>query len=85
MSESSNNGFGVVTGTASALAFPEANADWMRIKAYGANASEGYIGTMGNAVFPLSASNDTGWFAVEDTSELFYRGAGLYFAYWFQN
>lgn len=85
MEESRNNGFGLLTGTASALAFPDISADWMRIKAPSGNSADNYIGTVGNVVYPLSAGDDTGWFAVDNLSDIYYSGSGTYFSYWFQN
>lgn len=82
--EPKNNSFGIVTGTATALAFPESRADWARIR-NDPNGTLGYIGTYGGASYPLDVGDDTGWFSLNNMSDLYYKGTGTHFSYWFQN
>ena len=83
MNEPIFSGFGIVTGTSSALAFPATDFQWARIKVVPSGVV-GYIGNYGTANFPLAAGDDTGWFSGSDMSEFYYRGTGSYFSYWWQ-
>lgn len=82
--ETQNNSFGVVTGTASAVAFPSLNSRQLRIKNH-AGGVIGFIGAYGVATYPLSSGDDTGWFDENDSGQIFYRGTGTFFSYWVQN
>jgi hypothetical protein len=80
----SNNGFGVVTGTGNAVAFPDIEVSKFRIKA-GLVQTNGWIGSFGYATFPVEAGWDSGWNEVDNMSDIYYRGTGTYFHYWFQD
>lgn len=77
-----HNAFLLVTGSANARALPEMNAYWARIKVP-ATGILGYIGTNGVANYPLDAGNDTGWFPLNDVSEIYVRGTGT-FSVWYE-
>lgn len=79
-----NNGFGIVTGTATPVSLPNIQAYSLRIKA-GTPQSIGYLGSYGTAVFPLLQGEDTGWTDVDNISDLFYQGTGAFFYYWYQS
>ena len=79
-----SNGFGVATGTASAVAFPNIDVFHFRIKA-GLVQANGWIGSYGVTNFPVEQAWDSGWNEVDNMSDIYYRGTGTYFYYWFQN
>lgn len=81
--ETRNNSFVTVTGSATAQALPNAPAYWARIKVPSTGIL-GYIGANGRADFPLAAGDDTGWFPLENLSEIFVRGTGT-FACWYED
>lgn len=83
--EFNNNSFGIVTGTSQALPFPSIKSEWMRIKNSPNSNFIGYIGSYGYTPFPLSPGEDTGWFKEDNSGDIYYRGTGTYFCYWFQN
>ena len=80
----SNNGFGVVTGTVSPVAFPDVNISSLIIK----NSPLGVIGFLGSSGvvnFPMAAGDDTGWLRADNLSDFYYSGTGAYFHYWYQD
>lgn len=79
-----NNGFGVVTGTATATPFPDIEVTRFRIKA-GLVQTAGWIGSYGWANFPVEQAWDSGWNEVDNMSDIYYKGTGTYFYYWFQD
>ena len=67
------NIFGVVTGSASALQFPDIPAIQAKIQSRAGNGSIAVIGNAaGNAVFEIQAGEVTDWFEVDNLSELWY-------------
>lgn len=55
--------FGIVSGTASAQAFPSGTAKMARFKADTSNQGDIFFGSKDEVVFALDAGDDTGWFA----------------------
>lgn len=68
------NGIGVVTGTATALNFPNSDIHLIRFKAAPANLEVFYLGTTANNMWPLSAGDDTGWVLADNWSDYWYKG-----------
>jgi hypothetical protein len=79
-----NNGFGVVTGTATATALPDIRAVELTLMARTPGAPV-FIGTGGATSWPISAGTVTGPFPISNLNEIFYSGTGSYLHYWFQN
>ena len=80
----SSNGFGVATGTANPVALPDINIQRLLIKVSPLGVI-GWIGSYGNATFPIAAGSQTDWIEADNLSDFFYRGTGAYFHYWYQN
>lgn len=67
------NIFGVVTGSASALQFPDVLAIQAKLQARAGNLSVGVVGNaVDNAVFELEAGEVTDWFEIDNLNELWY-------------
>jgi hypothetical protein len=67
------NIFGVVTGSASALQFPDEPAIQAKLQARAGNGSIASIGNaVGNTVFEIEAGEVTDWFEIDNLSELWY-------------
>ena len=67
------NIFGVVTGSASALQFPDTLSIQAKIQARAGNSSVASIGnTVNNTVFEIRAGEVTDWFEIDNLSELWY-------------
>jgi len=67
------NIFGVVTGSASALQFPDEPAIQAKIQARAGNISVASIGNaVNNVVFEIEAGEVTDWFEIDNLSELWY-------------
>ena len=68
-----NNRFGVVTGSASALQFPDELAIQIKLQARLSNGSIAVIGdAVDNTVFEMSAGEETDWFETDNLNELWY-------------
>jgi hypothetical protein len=67
------NIFGVVTGSASALQFPDIPSIQAKLQARAGNGSIAVIGNaVGNAVFEIEAGEVTEWFEIDNLNELWY-------------
>jgi hypothetical protein len=67
------NIFGVVTGSITALQFPDVPAIQAKIQARAGNGSIASIGNaVNNAVFEIQAGEVTDWFEIDNLSELWY-------------
>jgi hypothetical protein len=67
------NIFGVVTGSATALQFPDMPAIQAKIQARAGNGSIASIGNaVNNTVFEIQAGEVTDWFEIDNLSELWY-------------
>ena len=65
--------FGVVTGSASALQFPDIPAIQAKIQARAGNGSIASIGNaVNNMVFQIEAGEQVEWFEVDNLNELWY-------------
>lgn len=84
-----NNGIGVVTGTATAIQFPNVACAAVRFRADPNNPAVSYIGTAAANMWPLSAGDDTGWAMADNLSDYWYRGTGTatpnLIHYWIQD
>ena len=69
-----NNGIGLVTGTSTAVNFPNVGCQIVRFKAHPANAEVVYLGTSASHMWPLSAGNDTDWVDADNLSDFWYKG-----------
>lgn len=79
----SQNGFGTITGSVGATQFPNIPTLLVRFKAGTANTPVVYVGTAGNANYPLAAGDDTGWFACNNLNQFYYRNTGT-IHFWYQ-
>jgi len=67
------NIFGVVTGSASALQFPDRPAIQAKLQARAGNLSIVSVGNaVDNAVFQIQSGETTDWFEIDNLSELWY-------------
>ena len=67
------NIFGVVTGSATALRFPNVPAIQAKLQARLANGNNFYIGNaVGNTVYEMDAGEETDWFEINNLNELWY-------------
>lgn len=84
-----DNIFGTVTGSASAVRFPAIEGLMVRFKARSTNAGSFFIGSdANNCVFELDAGDDTGWVATNRLDYFWYRnpsGSSDYLNYWMQD
>jgi hypothetical protein len=70
------NIFGVVTGSATALQFPNVPAIQAKLQARLANGTTWYIGNaVGNTVYELAAGEETDWFELDNLNELWHSDA----------
>jgi len=80
------NIFGVVTGSASALQFPNVPAIQAKIQARKSNGSIASIGNaVNNTVFEIEAGEQTEWFEIDNLNELWYSspsGTADALVYW---
>ena len=84
-----DNIFGTVTGSASAVQFPSIEGIMARFKARSGNIGSFFLGNEPNkCVFEIDASEDTGWVAINHLEFLWYRnpsGSSDYLNYWMQD
>jgi hypothetical protein len=67
------NIYGVVTGSASALQFPDESAIQAKLQARAGNLSIASIGNaIDNAVFEIQAGETTEWFEINNLNQLWY-------------
>jgi hypothetical protein len=67
------NIFGVVTGSATALRFPDEPAIQIKLQARAGNGSIASVGnTVGNTVFEIQAGETTDWFECNNLNLLWY-------------
>ena len=67
------NIFGVVTGSASALQFPDVPAIQAKVQARAGNLSVASIGnSVSNTVFEIQSGETTEWFEADNLNELWY-------------
>lgn len=82
------NIFGVVTGSASALQFPDVPAIQAKLQGRAGNLSAGVIGnSVGNTVYEIGAGSVTDWFEIDNLNELWYSnpsGTADYIVWWVQ-
>lgn len=78
------NSFGVTTGTANAVQFPDNTAKRLKIKVSHLGVA-GFVGAFGAATFPMTAGTDTEWFEADNLNDLWYKGTGAFFHYWVQS
>lgn len=69
-----NNSIGVVTGTATAIQFPNFATERLRFKANPANTETIYIGTSEVNMWPLAAGDDTGWILADNFNDYWHKG-----------
>ena len=70
------NIFGVVTGSATPLQFPDVPAIQAKFQARLSNGTNFYFGNaVGNVVFEMSAGEETDWFEIDNLSELWHSDA----------
>ena len=83
------NVFGVITGTAGAR-FPDVDAELARLQAWSTNSGPFFLGVQSGTSYTtweLAAGYDTGWFGIDNLSQLYARnpsGTANYIAYWIQ-
>jgi hypothetical protein len=77
------NSFGTLTGSASAASFPALPCLMVKFKADPANTPVVFLGVVGNANWPMSAGDDTGWVACNNLNDFAYRNSGT-IHYWVQ-
>ena len=84
-----DNTFGTVTGSASAVRFPDLSGLMVRFKARSSNPGSFFLGnSSGNCVYELDAGDDTGWVATNQLNNFWYRspsGTLDYLNYWLQD
>lgn len=84
-----DNIFGVVTGSASAVQFPDVTGLMVRFKARSSNPGSFFIGNVAtNCVYEIDAGDDTGWVAANKLNYFWHRAPSgtldlLY--YWMQD
>lgn len=78
------NLFGIMTGTASVLAFPSVPCLMVRLKVSPTSVTTMQIGTGSDAVWPLAAGDDTGWIACNNLNQFSYKGSSGTISYWAQ-
>jgi hypothetical protein len=67
------NIFGVVTGSAAALQFPDVLAYQAKLQARAGNGSIAVVGNaVNNTVFEIQAGETTDWFEIDNLNELWY-------------
>lgn len=71
-----NNGIGVVTGTATAVNFPNMEIRMVRFKADANNPAASFLGTTASHMWPLAAGDDTGWVMADNLADFWYKGTG---------
>lgn len=81
------NEFIKVSGSAVATRFPNAEAQMARIVAYSGNNASFLIGGQTTCFFEMAAGTDTGWFGIDNLSELYFSnpsGTTNYLSVWIQ-
>lgn len=83
------NVIGIITGTATAVQFPNIPGQIFRLKAYAANKGSFFLGSsLNNEKFELDASEDTDWFKLRGNLNVLSHsnssGSSDYLAYWVQ-
>ena len=69
-----NNNIGVVTGTSTAINFPNRDIHMARFKGASPNAEICYLGTAASDMWPLAAAADTGWIMADNLADFWYKG-----------
>src|SRR3990167_235227 len=83
-----HNDIRLVTGSATAVQFPDMPLLMVRFKAYSGNAGSFFLGeNSANMYWELDAGDDTGWVALQNLNHLWYSnasGTSDYMAIWVQ-
>ena len=70
------NIFGVITGSVTALQFPDVPAIQAKLQARLSNGTNFYFGnTVNNVVFEMAAGEETDWFEIDNLNELWHSDA----------
>lgn len=80
--------FGVVSGSATAVQFPDEPCGMVRFKADPNNNEDFHIGeNANNVIFPFDAGDDTGWVSTSNLNRYWYSnvsGSAEYLYWWLQ-
>jgi hypothetical protein len=81
--------FGVVSGSATAIQFPDEPCFSVRFKADPDNNEDFFLGEAGSGLtpFPMDAGDDTGWIATSNLNRYIYSnvsGSAEYLYWWLQ-
>lgn len=83
------DGFGVVTGSVTAIQFPTGSVGMMRLKADIDNVGTFKLGERpDNCLFPMRAGDDTGWVSTSNLNRYYYQnnsGTTDYLYWWLQD
>lgn len=84
-----DNIFGIVTGSATGIQFPDVQGLMVRFKARSTNVGSFFLGNgQNNCTFELDAGDDTGWVATNNLNLFWYRspsGTLDHLYYWMQD